>query len=236
LDHVKGRLEDVSRIAAKYKNETTLKRFLHFGMARSRLDDLKVIEIQMGVVLQLLVAHDTAEIKSILQERRLPLVASNQTISPGIETKRGDQWKNSFSSVPVPPLPSFVETQSIRDLRHALLNSENRSRVVTVHGMGGAGKTTACKVLSNDKQGRQNFHEGIFWIEFGQDSSADAVNGELVKVTDLSGVFETSVSISEVNTYRFEQAKSSFRRWFENRAVLFVVDLNGPSDNPSFKK
>jgi hypothetical protein len=123
------------------------------GMARSRLDGLKVIEIQMGVVLQLLVAHAAAEIKSIFEERRLPIIPSNQTISPGIETTRGDQWKSSFSSVP--SLPSFVKTQSIRDLKHALLNSKKHSRLVIVHRAGGLGKTTACKILANNKQLRQ---------------------------------------------------------------------------------
>jgi hypothetical protein len=60
LDHVQSRLEDVSEVAAKYKDEANLDRVSHFGMMRSRLDKLQVIERQMGVVLQFLAAHDAA--------------------------------------------------------------------------------------------------------------------------------------------------------------------------------
>jgi hypothetical protein len=66
--------------------------------------------------------------------------------------------------------------------------------------MGGLGKTTACKILANDVKVRQKFHEGLFWIEFGQDSSADAVVDQLVHVTGLSGGIETSASIFEAST------------------------------------
>jgi hypothetical protein len=125
MDHVQSRLEHVSKIAAKFKNETRLKGFLTFGMARKILDDLRVIESQMGVVLQLLAAHDAAEIKSVLEERPLPLIRSNQTICTGTGTTHGDRWKNSFSSVP--PRPSFVETRSICSLRQSLLNGEKPS-------------------------------------------------------------------------------------------------------------
>jgi hypothetical protein len=60
LDHVQSRLEDVSEVAAKCKDEANLDRVSHFGMMRSRLDKLQVIERQMGVVLQFLAAHDAA--------------------------------------------------------------------------------------------------------------------------------------------------------------------------------
>jgi ferritin-like protein len=60
LDHVESRLDGVSKIAAKCKDEAKLDRVSHFGVMRSRLDELQVIEGQMGVVLQFLAAHDAA--------------------------------------------------------------------------------------------------------------------------------------------------------------------------------
>jgi NB-ARC domain len=102
--------------------------------------------------------------------------------------------------------------------------------------MGGVGKTTACRILANDTQVRQRFHEGVFWIAFGQDSTAVTVIEQLVHVAELSGGRRTAASISEASTNRFEQAKSYFQRWFENRAVLFVVDDTWPSEDPAFEK
>jgi NB-ARC domain len=194
----KSRFEDVSKIAAKCKDEAKLDRVSNFGMARSILDDLQLIEGQMGVVLQLLAAHDAAEIKSILEDCQLRLIRCKKTINTCIGTTHGDKWKNSFMSVP--PLSSFVETQTIRDLRQSLLNSEKPARLVTVHGMGGLGKATACKILAKDAQVRQQFCECIFWIEFGQDTSADAVIDQLVHVTELSGGVET-LSPRQVQIY-----------------------------------
>jgi hypothetical protein len=76
-------LEVFSNIVSKYQDESRIDRFLYFGMSRSRLDDLKEIEAQMGVVLQLLVAHDAAEIKSILEECRSRLVRCDRAINSG---------------------------------------------------------------------------------------------------------------------------------------------------------
>jgi isopentenyl phosphate kinase len=134
----------------------------------------------------------------MLEDCQSRLIRYLQTINTGIGTTHGDKWKNSFSSFP--PLPSFVETQNIRDLRQSLLNREKPARLVTVHGMGGLGKTAACKILANEAQVRQQFCEGILWIEFGQDYSADAVIDQLVHVTELSGGVETASSISETGT------------------------------------
>jgi NB-ARC domain len=102
--------------------------------------------------------------------------------------------------------------------------------------MGGLRKTTACKILANDTKVRNKIHEGIFWIEFGHNTAADGVIDQLVHVTELSGGFKTSATISEACSNRFERAKSCFQRWFENRAVLFVVDNIWPSNDQSFRK
>jgi hypothetical protein len=109
LDQVRSRLDDVAKIPAKYTGETQRERVFFLGMVRCRMDDLKVTEHQMGVILQLLAARDEPEMNALLEDCRSSLTPSDQTTNTGIEITQGDQWTNSFSSVP--PLPPFVETR-----------------------------------------------------------------------------------------------------------------------------
>jgi hypothetical protein len=102
--------------------------------------------------------------------------------------------------------------------------------------MGVVGKNTACRILAYDTQIRQRFHQGIFWIELGRNSTADTFIHQLIHVTELSGGTRTAASISEAGTNGFEQVRSYFQRWFGNRAVLFVVHNVGSSDEPTRKK
>jgi type II secretory pathway predicted ATPase ExeA len=103
----------------------------------------------------------------------------------GSRPRTGDQWTNSFSSVP--PFQSCFETQSIRDLRHALRNCDKLSQLITVYGKVGVGKTTASRILESYMQVKQIFQDGFSWIEFGKDSTADTDIQQLVHVTQLSG-------------------------------------------------
>jgi NB-ARC domain len=152
----------------------------------------------------------------------------------GSRPRTGDHWTNSFSSVP--PFQSCFETQSIRVLRYALRNCGKLSQLITVYGKGGVGKTTACRILESYTQVKQIFQDGFSWIEFGKNSTADTDIQQLVHVTQLSGAIGTAASISEAPAKRLEQTKSYFESWFENCAVLFIMDNTWLSDDSTFKK
>jgi NB-ARC domain len=147
---------------------------------------------------------------------RLPALAGTTT--------RQDTWVCNFSSVPPPPM-YVVETQYVRNLYSALLDEQRQCRVITVHGWGGAGKTTACKMIANNTNVRRKFKDGIVWIELGEKASLVALIERLARAVKRSGGENTSEYIvRQSDAGKFELAKEEFQNWFENREVLFVLD------------
>jgi hypothetical protein len=118
------------------------------------------------------VREDTRDIKS-----RLSVPA---------ETTRQDIWVCNFSSVPSPP-SYVVETLYVRNLYSALLDETGRCRLITVHDWGGAGKTTACKLIANNANVRQIFKDGIVWIELEETASSGALIERLARAVKRSG-------------------------------------------------
>jgi predicted ATPase len=106
-----------------------------------------------------------------------------------------------------------------------LLDETKQCRVVTVHGWGGAGKPTACKMLANDGSVRKRFTDGIIWVDLGENTSPRALTERFAHAVKRSGRKKTAESIiRHMNADRFELAKEEFQNWFDNRKVLFVLD------------
>jgi WD40 repeat protein len=140
------------------------------------------------------------------------------------ETTLRDSWVCNFSSVPSPPSYA-VETQYVRNLYSALLDETGRNRVIAVHGWGGAGKTTACKMVANGANVRQRFKDGIFWVELGETASTAALIERLARAVERSGGEKTSeYIIRQLDAGKFDLAKEEFHNWFAKREVLFVLD------------
>ena len=53
--------------------------------------------------------------------------------------------------------------------------------------MGGVGKTTACKIVANDPETCSEFKDGVFWMDFGTEKTAEAALGELGYTIKSSG-------------------------------------------------
>jgi tetraacyldisaccharide-1-P 4'-kinase len=67
-------------------------------------------------------------------------------------------------------------------------------QVVGMHGMGGTGKTTACKILCNDLS--TDYYDKVCHIELGSLSEMELLRKVLKKFSDLDG--EILNKISEV--------------------------------------
>jgi DNA transposition AAA+ family ATPase len=80
--------------------------------------------------------------------------ATGTWLAAQVEPTVQDSLVCNVSSVPSSP-SHVVETQYVQNLKNVLLNETKQCRVVTVHGWGGARKTTACKMLANETNVRK---------------------------------------------------------------------------------
>jgi WD40 repeat protein len=215
VEKICGPLAD---LALDDKVEEILQRF-------DRIDErLRCLDSGMEIMLPTMesIREDTRAIKS-----RLSVPA---------ETTRQDIWVCNFSSVPSPP-SYVVETQYVRNLYSALLDETGRCRVFTVHGWGGAGKTTACKMIANNANVRQRFKDGIVWIELGETASSGALIEGLARAVKRSGGENASEYIlRHMDAGKFELAKDEFQNWFDDRDVLFVLDNIWDSKDRDFNR
>jgi hypothetical protein len=98
-----------------------------------------------------------------------------------------------------------VETQCIRNLKIVLMDETGQSRVVTAYGLERAEKSTDCKMLANDNNVRQQFKDGIIWVELGETASSGALIEQLVHAVKRSGGERTAESIIHLmNAEKFD--------------------------------
>lgn len=64
------------------------------------------------------------------------------------------------------------------------VSSNSRVCVVGIHGVGGVGKTTICKVLCNEFSSR--YHDKVSHVEFGRGSEMKLLQKALKRLTTIS--------------------------------------------------
>jgi NB-ARC domain len=160
------------------------------------------------------ILHDALPtIQRILEDTRDSVTRRAVPVEPALQ----DCWVCYFSSVPAPS-SYIVETQYVRNLKSVLLDETGQYRLVTVHICGGAGKTTACKMVANENNVRQRFKDGVIWVELGETASSGALIERLAHAVKRSGGERTAESILRlVNFDKFDLAKVEFQNWFDNR-------------------
>jgi hypothetical protein len=197
---------------------------------------LAEIEHKLNTVLNLIntaVNTDTNENTfAILSEQESGRVAVIQEIHklsdmrcPGTEHagEVPDEWIAVFDLVPNLSFQN-ADTANVRALKSALLGDPAQHSLITAYGMGGAGKTTACKMAAGDAEVVSRFKDGVLWLELGGKCTSAELFGRLARVVEQSGGKSIAEEIRVANDANLDNGKAAFQEWFRGRAVLFVVD------------
>ncbi|GAB4523368.1 MAG: hypothetical protein OHK0046_36970 [Anaerolineae bacterium] len=135
----------------------------------------------------------------------------------------------------VPALPTWYinRTQEIEAgieyIRSYLANPQKISvtqQIVTLHGMGGAGKSTLAAALAQDCRTRRTYSDGIFWLNIGKNPNI------ALRMNSIGAAFG-----DQVDDYTdLDSAKVHLSQVLANRSVLIVLDdVWSPSVVESFR-
>lgn len=113
------------------------------------------------------------------------------------------------------------QSDRIRALRDALLSDLQSKPVgitgeqprVGLHGMGGIGKSVLACVLAHDRQVRQSYPDGIFWLPFGQQPNLVQLQRNVAKALGDEGAFENDA-----------QGRAKLRELLLEKAALLICD------------
>jgi NB-ARC domain/SEFIR domain len=122
----------------------------------------------------------------------------------------------------VPDLPPHYlpREEVLTGLKQKLLSGEasiaitGQSQAVGVRGMGGIGKSVLAAALARDREVRQAFPDGIYWLTLGQKPDLLDLQNQLLR--QLTGSKETLTTEQE--------AKDALREALQGRPALVVVD------------
>jgi hypothetical protein len=229
-------LKYVEDVTKQYDDNDFPRRIIRPIKALYRVKKLDEIEQKLNTVLNLInaaVNSDTNEnTTTILRKQESSLVAMIQEIQklstmrdPGAEHagEDPDEWIADFVSVPNLSF-QHADTANVRALKMALLGDPPLHSVITAYGMGGAGKTTACKMVARDDEVVSRFKDGILWLELGEKSTSAELIKRLASVVKKSGGKSIARAIRIANNANLADVEADFQKWFWGRAVLFVVD------------
>jgi hypothetical protein len=145
-------------------------------------------------------------------------------------------WKaGSFS---VPNVRDFMlgpdKLTSVFTLKNTVLNSKGGTvAAVGLHGSGGVGKTTACKIIANDEDVRLRYPDAVLWIQLGDDASAATVVNQIVAIVEATGGRSFADDIRTYGEKNLDKVKRKAREWFQGKSILLVVDNVFKCDNDS---
>jgi NB-ARC domain len=92
-------------------------------------------------------------------------------------------------------------------------------------------------MLANDDSVRQLYRDGIIWVELGETASSGALIEQLAHAVKRSVGEKTADLVTcHMNADKFELSKAEFRRWFDNRKVVFVLDNICESKDRTFNR
>jgi len=123
----------------------------------------------------------------------------------------------------VPVLPLFYVDrqndieQGIQHIRADLedpTNLTNTQLLVTLHGMGGAGKSTVAAALAQDCRSRRTYPDGVFWLDMGKEPDLPLAMSHI----------GTSLGDSHDEYPTLEHARLRLSSVLEDKAALIVLD------------
>ena len=146
--------------------------------------------------------------------------------TPTSDSRAVNGWLPNFSTVPETQSFAIETLPSVERLLKAVLNDSSEGTVgaIGAHGIGGVGKTTACIIVANDTEVRNKFHDGVFWIGLGMDSTADEVRTRIVKILRKSGGSDYAKKVESMESKKIDDAVEEASEWISVRKILLVVD------------
>ena len=114
------------------------------------------------------------------------------------------------------PADAALRTRLIKDgLQSVSLLGRGCGGAATLAGTAGLGKSTLAAVLALDVRVQSAFHDGIFWLRFGQERSALDVLRELAGMlnVDISALSEQQAAVVE-----------AIAGWLDTRRCLLILD------------
>src|SRR6478736_2714930 len=121
------------------------------------------------------------------------LVDSSRSQFSALEPKEGTR----FYGVPGLPLNFIARAEVLAELKQALLGKEAARYGISsaaksgLHGQGGIGKTVLATALVHDREVRDVFADGIYWITLGQEPNLIALQGSLLAMAGGGGSIES---------------------------------------------
>lgn len=103
--------------------------------------------------------------------------------------------------------------------------SAKRSARFGVQGMGGIGKTTALRIIANDKEVQDEFTAGIYWMQMGEGKGEADMVSELSNIVSKSG--GPDALAQKVKRAKLRDVVDQARDWFAKAGehpFLIVVD------------
>ena len=94
--------------------------------------------------------------------------------------------------------------------------------VLAIQGMPGVGKTCTLRALCHDEEIQSRFMDGIYVIRLGADAVLQTFLAGLSRIAEESGGHHLAAGIMQ--SKRLESAVHSCKKWFANRACLFLLD------------
>jgi len=89
-----------------------------------------------------------------------------------------------------------------RKLKDLLLSDDEAAKVSAAVGMGGIGKTTDMCALGHDRQVWMKYHDGIWFIQLGQDITVEDLRVELNMLVDKVCSREFTTRFSKLLTHK----------------------------------
>ena len=94
--------------------------------------------------------------------------------------------------------------------------------VLAIQGMPGVGKTCTLRALCHDEEIRSRFKDGVHVIRLGADAVLHTFLGGLSRIVEESGGHHLAARIRQSKS--LESVVHSCKKWFANRACLFLLD------------
>jgi len=117
-----------------------------------------------------------------------------------------------YASVPnlITKLPEYLSRDNdMIMIKQILLDDGDSNRALCLHGMGGIGKSIFAIALANDKDVREYFKDGIYFIKLGQNPDIPSIQIDLLYYLNIDTI---------------EPTLAKLRNAFSNKKALLIID------------
>lgn len=129
---------------------------------------------------------------------------------------------------PIGPREVTLEAQ----LKQAIIRRDRKKSVgaigsttghpVGMKGMSGVGKSCALRGLATDREVRERFPDGIYWLSLGKDCTVENIVRGVARITEQSGGIKIAKAIRD--DADIEGAVSKGEQWFAGKRGLLLID------------